>query len=321
MGHRFPNCVDMLKHRLVYCPIFLTALGLWLGYGTPFSFRWLLAVAGLPWLSLLLSLPAMVTFRVCPSGESRLRMGQSGTLLLQGTTPLPMPPFRGRLRLYPGAGGKRFWYDPVAGIPTDHCAGFRVQVERGRVYDYLGLFCLPVLHKDSFSLVVLPQGRTAPMPDLENPPVQFWKSGIGVPPSEQYELRQFHWGDELKSLHWKLSLKTGKALIRQTQIPVTPVLTLDLISGGSSAALDEKYGKLLWLGETLLAKNVPFQIRALTGTGISVTEIGDSTALEEEISRLLLLPPASVGESPPKNVGLWLWSIEEELPCKSPGLA
>lgn len=311
----------MAKRRLVYCPILLASLGLWLGCGTPFSFRWLLAVMGLPWLSLLLSLPAMVTIRVCPSGAPQLSMGEGGTLLLQGSSPFPMPPFRGRLRLSPGAGGKRFWYDPVNGIPTEHCGGFRVQVARGWVYDYSGLFRLPVLHRDSFAFAVLPLPKEAALPDLDNPPVRFWKHSPNAPACEQYELRQFHWGDELKSLHWKLSLKTGKALIRQSQTPVTPVLTLDITSGGSASAMDEKFGKLLWIGEKLLEKGVFFQIRAYTGADVSITEIKCSEELEAEIARLLFLPPAPEKAPPPETAGLWLWNVEEELPCKSPGSA
>lgn len=306
---------------VLYFPVLLAAVVLWLGWGSPFSFRWLLVVAGLPWLSFFVSLPSMLTLQVSPRGGDRFSVGKHAELMLQGTTAFPMPPFRGRLRLYPISGERRFWYDPLQGIPTAHCGGYRVQVERGRVYDYLGLFCLPIFRKESLSFAVLPLPREAPMPDLENPPVRFWRASPGAPPAEQYELRQFHWGDELKSLHWKLSLKTGKALIRQSQSPESPVLTLDFVSRGNRIALDEKYGKLLWLGGKLLERNVEFQIRGYTGAGVSVVEIRDKAALEQELVRLLLLPPAPADAAPETSPGLWLWSVEEEMPCKLSGLA
>ena len=90
----------------------------------------LMLVLLLPWFSLLVSIPAMLRFRCESAGPSVL---ETGELWLLGTCALPMPPFRGRLRLRRFLTGESWCYQGPGDLPTDHCGGYAVTVEKLRI--------------------------------------------------------------------------------------------------------------------------------------------------------------------------------------------
>lgn len=74
---------------LVGCIAFYGAYQLW------FSWLLLIAVLALPWLSVLLSLPAMLTLRVSPHAPGRLYPDSAENVTLRGSCRLPLPPMKG----------------------------------------------------------------------------------------------------------------------------------------------------------------------------------------------------------------------------------
>ena len=105
-----PSFADMAMRRFLYlstllgCGIFYIAYGQWLAWLV------LVTMAALPWFSLLMSLPAMLNFRVRPTGQPILETGDDPELLLLGSCQLPMPPFRGHLMLHQCIHGNNFRY-------------------------------------------------------------------------------------------------------------------------------------------------------------------------------------------------------------------
>ena len=89
----------MAGNRIIYTGVLLGALVFYIAYGEWVSWLILLMVLGLPWISLMVSLPAFFRFRIQPAGPDRLEREEQTELLLLGTCPLPMPPFRGQIRL------------------------------------------------------------------------------------------------------------------------------------------------------------------------------------------------------------------------------
>ena len=93
---------------------FLSAKGLLLVY-------LLVTVALLPWFSLLLSLPAMLTVKAevrCPK-TVRLHMPARSSLVV--TCPFPLPQLVCRIRLHNSLTGSRFIGTPGELIPSAHC--------------------------------------------------------------------------------------------------------------------------------------------------------------------------------------------------------
>lgn len=274
---------------LMVCAAVYVATGAWLA--------WILLIwlAGLPWFSLLLSLPAILQFRLSPTGTDCLTRGEAGTLWLLGSCPVPMPPFRGRIRLLDCGSGAASWYDPEKGVPAAHCGCIRASVMKDRVCDYLGLFSFRVRQKEEQTILVRPTPVEAALPDLQQYAARRWHAKPGGGYSENHELRDYRPGDSMNGVHWKLSAKTGSLMVREPMEPDQGLALLTMTVRGTPEELDRKFGRLLWVGEYLLSKDVTFEIRALTGDGIFSLPVSDGAALKKGIDTLLRAKAADAG--------------------------
>ena len=264
------------------CGVFYVAYGEW------FSFLLLAAVLLLPWLSLLLSLPAILKFRMAPAGEDSLFVGMETELWLVGSCPFPMPPFKGKIKLRRCITGDQWYYKPHKGLEADHCGGITAVVEKGRVCDYLGLFSFPIGQKEQKTILIRPRPVPLPKaPDLSRCTARAWKPKFGGGFAENHELRLYRPGDSLNQVHWKLSAKTGKLIIREPMEPQRGLVLLTMTLRGTPEELDRKFGRLLWLGLSLLKKDVHFEIRALTAEGVLSFPVTAEPELNKAIDSLL----------------------------------
>ena len=284
----------MWGRRLWYLSALFGCWVFYIAYGEWFSWLALLIVAGLPWLSLLLSIPAIVQFRLEPGGVDFVTPGMEAEVWLLGSCSLPMPPFRGKLRLRHCITGQTGYYREESGLPTQHCGGITVTVAKARVCDYLGIFAFPVRRSGSRTVIVRP--LPVSVPNAPEPgAARIWKPKAGGGFSENHELRPYRPGDSLNRVHWKLSAKTGKWMIRQPMEPQRGLVLLTMTLRGSPEVLDRKFGRLLWMGRSLTRRDIPFEIRALTGEGVQSLKVSSEQELDKAIDFLLCREAAAEG--------------------------
>ena len=253
----------------------------------------LLMTLALPWLSLAISLPAIARFRLDPMGPEILEPGEPGSLWLMGSCGLPMPPFRGKIRLRECLTGACREYKGEQSL-SGHCGGIVVTVEKARVCDYLGIFSFRVRKVGEKTIIIRPRPlAVANLPEALTP--RLWRPKPGGGYAENHELREFRPGDALNGVHWKLSAKVGSLMVRQPMEPCREPALLTLNLRGSPEALDRKLGRLLWIGRTLLEREMDFEIRALTGQGILSLPVSDSGSLLRGLDTLLCSAPAETG--------------------------
>lgn len=281
----------MPGHRLRYLAVLATGVLYYLASGQWLSWMLLVICLGLPWLSLVLSLPAIARLRVSATGCRWVEMEEDSRLWLLGSCPMPMPPFRGSIRLESCFTGCVTRYAPETGLDTRHCGGFQATAEQVRVYDYLGLFRFRVRPDGNFRLCIRP--RPVPYPGFLPPDAQRVSAWRPKPngSSDDWELRPYRPGDSLNRMHWKLSAKTGTLIHREAREPILPTTVVSLSLTGSAEVLDRKLGQLLWLGNALLPR--PFSLRAQTGDGETVFSIADTQGLHAALDTLLLSPLAA----------------------------
>ena len=285
----------MAYRRLIYLTVLAGCFVLYIAYGQWLAWIILLWVAAMPWLSLLLSMLPMLAFRIAPTGPDTLSMGEAADYWLLGSCVYPMPAFRGQLSLKHCFTGKKLSY-PVKDL-TAHCGGYLLTAEKVRIYDYLGLFSLPVWKKESKLIRIRP--RPVPYPvsaDLRQRVIRRWKNKAGGGFSEHHELRLYRPGDKLNQVHWKLSAKTGQLMLRQPMEPQQEGILLTVNLRGTPEELDRKLGSLLWLGNYLLDQELSFDIRALTGTGVHHFPITTQQALVTALDDLLCQPLTTEGD-------------------------
>lgn len=287
----------MAGRRALYLTVLLCCLGFYIAYQQWLAWFLLLLVVVLPWFSLLISLPAMLRFRVEVGGPRVIRMGIGAEAQLLGWCSLPVPPFRGRLRLTRMTTGESWKRRKALLLPTEHCGALEAVPERVRVYDYLGLIGLPVKAVGKRTLLVRPEPVRIPeLPELKRFLARAWRPKPGGGFAENHELRLYRPGDGLNQIHWKLTAKTGKLIIREPVEPERGLVLVTMNLRGSPEVLDQKFGKLLWLGNHLLELGLAFRIQVLTGSGVRSFSVTGEPGLWEAVDSLLCEKPVAAGD-------------------------
>lgn len=287
----------MAASRLIYLAALLGCGIFYIAYGEWFSWLLLWAVIGFPWLSLLLSLGTILRFRAAAAGPDRVNMGCGTELWLVGSCDLPMPPFRGQLKLYNHFTGTTSRYHGDKGLPADHCGAYTVTIDRLRVFDYLGIFSFPVRKTEAKQIYIRPiPVPVKDLPDLHRSISRIWRPKPGGGFSEHHELRLYRPGDSLNQIHWKLSAKTGKRILREAMEPQRGLVLLTMNLRGTPDSLDRKLGRFHWLGFHILKQEIPFTLRVLTGEGVLSFSIQTEPELEKALDALLCCPTVSQGD-------------------------
>ena len=278
----------MAHRRLIYLTALLGSLVFFWAYRLWLSGLLLTAVVMTPLLSLLLSLPAMLTCRtelLCPSAVT---VGTPAAVSCEATAWFPLPAIRGKVttvRLFDG-GKKRIRFGTA--INTRHCGGVKLQGFRMWVYDYLGLFCLPAGKKENRLLLV----RPVPLKPKTVPDMNRFLSGVTRPKagggySENHDMRLYRPGDNLHQIHWKLSAKTGKLMIREPLESIAGAAMLTMTLSGTNKMLAEKLGRLLWMSRYLAQQQIKHRIYCVTGSGVKQMLVTNETEADGAVDTLL----------------------------------
>lgn len=301
----------MFSRRMLYLTLLVGVGAYYVASGAWLSWILLLTVLGLPWLSLLVSLPALLTFGIAPGGQAVLEVGDRSDLWLLGSCQWPMPPFRGKIRLRCLLNGESWRYHSGENVPTENCVGYRVTLERVRVCDYLGLFSFPIWKKDDMKVVVRPKPlAVADFPAPKRRELERWMPKAGGGFAENHEHRPFRPGDPMNQIHWKLSAKVGSLIIREPQVPVRGAVLLTVSTDGTPEELDRKLGRLLWAGRLLLEKGLDFEVRALTGEGLkNLAVLSESDLLRAVDTLLCTREAADASDWDPSGEASWQYHI------------
>ena len=266
----------------------------------------LLIVAGLPWFSLLLSLPAMLTAKVSLRCPASVRMGVPARTALRLEGKLPTPAVSSKIKLRNTLTDTVYVGQPGELIPTDHCGAVVISYDQFYVYDYLGLFRRRLRRGDKTQVYVEPKPVSAgELPELAGRAVSLWRPKPGGGFSENHDLRLYRPGDDLRNLHWKMSAKTGKLVYREPIEPVQKGYLLTMTLSGTPEELDKKLGQLVWTSTALLEKQLEHSVRCTTGNGVVSFEVTDKESLELGLHRLLESPPAKKEAEPESADVLW----------------
>ena len=288
----------MIRRWIVYVAALLGCIVFYVAYQQWMAWLLLMAVVWLPAVSVLLSLPAMLTARLSMGKNGAIPLGTKAPLQTKASCPLPMPAYLCRIRVNRTLTGETWLIYPGDSLPTDHCSQLLCRMEKSRVYDYLGLFHLKLRGCEQIRWLVRPVPLPVKVPqNLERHIAQAWRPKFGGGFAENHELRLYRPGDSMNQVHWKLSAKTGKLIIREAMEPVSRRLVLSVDINGTPEELDRKFGRLLWMGTYLLNQGLRFEIHALTDHGLQFLKVSSEPALENAIDTLLqgnALPEGSV---------------------------
>ena len=285
----------MAKNRVIYllawagCMIFFCAYQKW------FAWLTLVAVVCLPFFSLLVSLPAMLTARLELKLPDSVPVGTACGPKLTCRAFLPAPPWKGWLLAQRPMTDEVRVLRPGAQLPTANCGGWICAVEKAKICDYLGLFSIPIRSSSAKTVLVRPKPVAVHVPELDRYLSRSWRPKWGGGFAENHELRLYRPGDSIQQIHWKLSAKTGSLILREPMEPERGRMLLRLDLNGTPMELDRKLGRLLWLGEYFLEQKLCFEIHALTGNGLESWTVDTPEGLQDAMDELLCCPCAREG--------------------------
>lgn len=291
----------MAGRRIIYLAVLAGLLVFYVFYREWFAWFSLVLGLCLPPFSLVLSLPAVCTVRGRFRCPDTLAPGRPARAAASVSSPLPVPPFRCRLRVTHAITGNTRIQKVTDPLPTGVCGRLTLQPVRPRIYDYLGLFRFPLRRWEPAGILIWP--AEVPMesvPDFSPPPESLEKASPDRDFSDRQELRPYRPGDSLRQIHWKLSAKTGELIFRELTVPVTSRIRLALVLSGSGAELNRKLGQLLWLGSWLLERQIPWEIAAVTGAGFFCVPVDHPEDFRAAMTRLLSSPAAADSVPCPK---------------------
>lgn len=256
----------------------------------------LVFILALPCFSLLVSLPGLITAKLRLDIPLHAQLDQAIPANAILDSPLPAPHFRGWLKVKNIMTGEIWDLKPGEDLPTDHCGQLEITARACRVYDYLGLFRFPFRRKPKAFILIRPKALPLNrMPDLSRLLTRAWRPKQGGGYGENHELRLYRPGDNLQQIHWKLTAKTGKLILRETVEPQLGKMLVKLDLSGSEDCLDRKLGQALWLCGQLLENELPHELRALTGAGLRSFPITSDDTLRQAVDTLLSCPRARSG--------------------------
>ena len=160
----------------------------------------------------------------------------------------------------------------------------------------IGRAIQPHLSEEEKRIYILPKPvEVTGISSLQRQLAHRWRPKPGGGFSENHELRLYRPGDRLNQVHWKLSAKTGKLILREPMEPQRGLVLLTMTLRGTPEELDRKLGRMIWLGNHILCQEIPFELRVLTGAGIECFSIANAQELSRTTDVLLASPTAADG--------------------------
>lgn len=286
----------MVRRLIYYLAALLSCLIFYAAYQGWLAWLLLCFLLWLPLACLAVSLPAMLTASVYCRNGGNITLGEGQAADVSIACPLPLPHYRLRITAERPLTGEKWVLKEGQPLPADHVGTLVCRLEQCRVYDYLGLFSIKIRRRKDSTVIVRPREAALQEPkDLQRFLSRAWKPKPGGGYAENHELRLYRPGDSMNQVHWKLTAKTGKLMIREPMEPIRggALLTMDI--KGDADALDLRFGQLLWMGKHLLEQGLSFNLRVLTGEGVLTDRIASEEELYRQLDMLLGCSPAAEG--------------------------
>jgi len=149
----------------------------------------------------------------------------------------------------------------------NHCGLFTFTLTELAVVDAFGLF--------SWKTAREPQARTIALPEIEAMPIEINPGGNdsseaqeysmhrpGNDISETFAIREYAPGDSIRSIHWKLSQKTDRLLVRELGLPVANNILILMETGqrATPERINVMAGNVFSISHALVLLEMPHTI-------------------------------------------------------------
>lgn len=322
----------MIARKLAWLAVLASALWMFAAFGSGAALALAAALLLIPVISVPVHLAIRSRLRLELLAEGSLQKDKAGTLTVRLTNASMLPAaVRCRLtvrnllngtsqRLNIELSTPKGTRETTAELGSSYCGRLRISVEKLKLYDCFGLIGIPVSCDAKCHVTVQPQGfacdvmlndRTGGAADSD----LYSQVRPGWDLTEVYQLRDYVPGDSPRQIHWKLSGKFDRLIVRDPGLPVIrDVLLFWERSGepGTPGAIDAQAEVLFSIAAALLEQSVRFRLgwNDIAENRCVLLEIADLDDLIGALPRLLSAAGSPDGDS---GAGLLLQSRPEAL--------
>lgn len=153
----------------------------------------------------------------------------------------------------------------LARIPVDtaHCGAYSYRITKLYIYDILGFFHMTRRIDKEYPVIVKPiASMPAYIPDVYGFRAKNLRKS-NQPVSEIYDIRDYQPGDSVKTIHWKISAKKDKLLVKEALEEFGGHSRLLLKFSDDRDKLDLHLGQILFTSNFLLDHEIPHKIRVI----------------------------------------------------------
>ena len=179
-------------------------------------------------------------------------------------------------------------------VDTTHCGAFSYKLSNVAVYDPFGFFRRNLRANTTHEVVVKPVPL---MPEFMPDVFGFKAKNLRKakqPNSEIYDIREYQPGDSIKTIHWKISAKKDKILIKEPLEEYGGHSRILLKLTEDRTTLDEHLGQILFTSRFFLDREITHKIRILPPDSSEIAfDVESSADLERALQKILRIriPP------------------------------
>lgn len=259
----------MIKNITVYLCLLLSVFAFNIFYYAWFSWFLLLCILLLPAVSLAVSLPFMIIsavngiivfskksinidddFYIGVAGKKR-RIPFCPLLRIKMKVKNNFANYHNKIKITYGGTLTKAIFEKHNRF-SKHCGCVELSAKYCKVYDFMGLFFIPIKINANLSVEVMPKPvKPTVLPNCDSVAVLGYKPKSGGGFSDFYELRQYQNGDSIKNIHWKLSSKQDDLIVREPCQPIFRKLAVKLIFTNDNNENDNILARFLYACDSL----------------------------------------------------------------------
>ena len=173
-------------------------------------------------------------------------------------------------------------------LDTSHCGSYSYRMTRYEIYDLFGFFHISKnINKDNEFLVRPVPSMPEIMPDMYGFKAKNLRKAK-QPNTEIYDIREYQNGDPVKSIHWKMSAKKDKLLIKEPLEEYGGHSRVILKLTEDRDLLDLHLGQILFTSRFFIDHETSHKIRVIPPDRSEVSfDIESETDLERALNTIL----------------------------------
>lgn len=296
---------DRIRAIAQYTLLFLLLLLLWLASGS----EWILGL--LAFMILILPVSILVNLYVRKHIHGKLVLPTTaakktacmGSIFLENKAWLPAAKIYCRIGMINDLTGEENVLEIISGLGPkrkstrdfllegEYCGRVYVYVQSVKILDYWGLFAVNVPMKAAARITILPELFSC---DVAASPVcavsdENAVSRKGEDRTEVFQLREYRSGDDIRQIHWKLSSKLDKLIIREASQSVSRSLLVfwDKRDDATPENMDAMAEATVSICQALCDKGVTYDLCWTEQDELELRQIRDADTLLQTIPALV----------------------------------